>query len=69
MIASFVGTLNLDEAVPELGPLRRLPSIVSLENRDYILAWRIEDLTERSDGRFHIDTIASIERSGYVIGR
>ena len=60
MIASLVGTLNLDEAIPELGPLRRLPSIVSLEDRDYVLAWRVENLTERLDRRYHLETIAAL---------
>jgi len=62
VIATLLGPLNLIEAVPELGPLRCLPSVISLKDRDHVLARRVKDLTESLDCWFHSLTppIASV---------
>ena len=53
VVAALVRALDLDKAFPELGPLRRLPAVVALEDRNHILARRVEDLAERLDRGLH----------------
>src|SRR5262245_42424722 len=42
VVGALLGALDLDEIVPEPSPLCQFPTVVSLEDRDHVLAWRIE---------------------------
>lgn len=53
MVPALFGLSDLEEALPQLDPLRLFPAVVSLKYRDYVLARRVKDLAESLNGWFH----------------
>ena len=54
MVAALIGLANFTETVPQLLPLRRLPTVVPLEHRNDVLAGRVKYLPQSFDGWLHV---------------
>src|SRR5437667_7327982 len=53
VIALLFWLLDLLQTLPEFGPLLSLPAVVSLEDRNHVLARRVQNLAHSLDGGFH----------------